>query len=168
MNELTLIQLAKLTAITIILSSTIFYMSFIAVKYSIQFSISATWYKIKDKILFSWFCWGISIPLFAFVPKNGAGYNWLFIISAICISLVGVFASTKQCKAINTLHLIFAYVGAVSSLLGLWIHYGLWWPLILQALIIGIVYFTKPKSPVTAIELCAILITCAGLSLTIY
>ncbi len=89
-------------------------------------SISQSYYELPNSIsyLFTFFCWGIGIPMLF----QG---NELFFISGSGLCFVGAATNFLSKGAhTNVVHYVGAFLGIAGALFGLWFDYGILFPLI--------------------------------------
>lgn len=128
----------------IMLSVFIGYVSWIWAKYGVLPSISDSYYHLPKKLqpLFTFFCWGFSIPAIIL------GSSGLMFFAGAGIAFVGAAAAFKD-KMTMEVHVTGALLGVLLSQLAIWLQYGMW-PLNISFLVIAvpllITRFIKTKS----------------------
>jgi len=119
-------QELKLFSLTTSLTVFVTYLTYVIAKYytkngkiTIPESFSRTWIKLKgkEKILFTFFTWGISLPLLVFCYDKDTGVNWLLASGLILIAYVGAVPNINK-KGFRAVHLIIAISGIVLALIG--------------------------------------------------
>jgi len=98
------------------------YVSFIWIKYGVQKSISESYYALPKKInfLFTFFCWGFSIPLIII------GDNALMFLAGSGIVFVGAAAQIKE-KMTRQVHMVSAYAGIILSQVAIGVVYKMYY-----------------------------------------
>jgi hypothetical protein len=150
-----MIIIATLVSLVVFLTFTLY----IYFKYGVLTSISMAWYVLpkKEKLLFTLFCFVLGTSLLfqggLFFFLSGAG---LFFVGA---------ATDYESKTTNIVHFTGALVGILSALIGLWVEYGLFYPLIIAIALSLIIYLIKMKNYLWWIEIVAFLSIIIGLFL---
>ncbi len=129
-------------------------------KFGILKSISASYYRVKNR--FRFFVWGITLPMFVFATNP---FKPMIFVGLVFVFSVGIFANFRK-RNIMYLHMIGASVGIALVILGLAIHEGIF--ILPVVMIIGslIIYFATKKY-VYWIEVLAFLLCIIGFALTI-
>lgn len=136
----------------------IIYNTYILIKYGMLESISASYYKINYKILFSFFIWSISFPVMII------GGTWLAFLGGSFLTFVGaspLFLNGMERK----IHIVSANSGIALICFSMGFDYNLWWISITVGIISVIGYIFKPKYWVWIIEMVAFLCIISGLIL---
>lgn len=109
----------------IILSIIIFsvYTISVVIKYGWLPSISESFYRLPKKwnFIFTFFCWGFSIPLMI-VGLDQTG-NVLMFLAPAGIAFVGAAAAFKGDKMTHDVHMTGASLGVIFSHLAIWLAY---------------------------------------------
>lgn len=140
------------------------YISYVALKYGIQKSISDSYYRLSDSMLwlFTVATWGYAIPAIII----GVGFSPLAFLAGAAICFVGAAPMFKNSKMESQVHTISAVIGIIAiqafislvlnpyitfmfiglSMLALWIPYlkqnKLWWIEIFAFLSLAYTYYT--------------------------
>lgn len=116
------------------------YVSFIWIKYGVQRSISESYYVLPTKLnfLFTFFCWGFSLPLIII------GDNTLMFLAGSGIVFVGAAARMKE-KMTRTVHMISAYAGIIFSQLTIGIVYEMWYVNVISLSIALLLFLFRKK-----------------------
>ncbi len=102
-------QILLLSSLTVFVS----YVAYVWIKYGVQKSISESYYVMKNKALFTLFCWGFTIPLMIASPS----FLMFIAISAICF--VGAASAFKDDTLTEKVHVFGAITGVVFSQLAI-------------------------------------------------
>jgi hypothetical protein len=124
-------------------------------------SISESWDLLeeKEKPLFALFCWGIGLPMFFMSTQQ----SHFFFLSGLGLVLVGA-ASFLQRSFGGCIHRAGASAGIIGALLGLWLDYGSWWPILALGLVTSAVaIWNKIENKIWWIEVSAFTIISIGL-----
>lgn len=113
-------------------------------------SWSITYYELKNdgkERYFGVFLWSISLPFiyYAIYP-----FNIYFLITAVSVSLVGVFPLFKL-EIPKIFHYTFAIASIASGLIGITVVFGLWY-ILAGYVIIGILLVIFSKRPFIYLE----------------
>lgn len=161
--------------IAAIIQSVIFilYMILIYSKFGVIDSISDSWYLLpkKLKLLFTFMCWGIGLPMVAHINPDIAGAG-LWFLSAAGFGFTGAATMFKSKGAhANIVHYAGAAAGMIGALIALGVQYGLWilsyigFPLAILIFIFG--YLGKGKYeikyPMYWVEILAAILILIGL-----
>jgi len=104
------------------------YITFLQIKFGTLPSISQSFYALKKKgYLFTFFCFGLSIPMILIAGYSPHTHSWLFFMSGVGLGFVGVASSFKQ-RITDIVHYTGAAIGIIFTLVGIWVVYGLWLP----------------------------------------
>lgn len=131
------------------------YLLYVALRYGITQSISASYYKLKGKWLFTIALWGFSIPLMIAAAKP------LIFLAGAGICFTGAAPSTSF-KMEERWHIGSSVAGIVFGILGIWIHLGMWWIPAIQAVFTLIFVLLKVKNYTWWIETLAFYLVLAG------
>ncbi len=124
-------------------------------------SISATYYSIKKKWLFTIVLWAFAIPLV--IVSNGKG---LIILAGAAICFVGAAPRVgKKHQMSETVHIIGSFVGIAAGVIGMWVYYGFWWIPVIQLLFTLLAHFEKLGHRTYWVESVAVGLTVYGLYL---
>ena len=116
------------------------YVSFIWIKYGVQTSISESYYALPTKLnfLFTFFCWGFSLPLIII------GDNVLMFLAGSGIAFVGAAAQIRQ-KMTRTVHMVSAYAGIIFSQLAIGFIYEVYYVNIIAVLSALILFLMRKR-----------------------
>ncbi len=134
------------------------FLSYVYKKHGILDAISDSYYKLKRKNLFVLFCWGIGIPMIFITPYV------LFFLAGSGMVFLGAAARYKD-RITATVHIIGAISGIVLALMGLWVHYGMWWPLVVMIVLYLLLRLLKLKNFTWWIESLAFVVIVGSLIL---
>ncbi len=144
----------------------ILYVAFIWYKFNGPLpSISDSMYRLRELggwwyFLFTFFCWGIAIPLLFQTP----GPTSLFYYSAAGLCFVGVATMFKlKDTFVPYVHFIGAAVGIIFSLLAIGIERHGWLPMIVFAISAVLIKLFKVKNATWWIEIAAFVSILTGL-----
>jgi len=114
--------------IALILSFIIFtsYVAGITIKFGWLRSVSASWYYIENKWIFTLSLWGFSIPLMI------AGGTALTFLAGLAICFAGAAADTKNTELTEKVHVIGAMAGIIFGMAALIIDFNLWYFVLAQ------------------------------------
>lgn len=105
----------------------IVYLIYVRLRYKMTFSISATYYELKNKWFFTIAMWGFALP-FMIVAAKG-----LFFLAGAGICFVGAAPRVGEKYQISKwVHLAGSYIGVGLGTLAFWIYYGMWWVPLIQ------------------------------------
>jgi len=120
------------------------FIAFIWIKYGAQGSVSKSYYKLrkKYKVVFS-----LAIGVLA-IPLTMIAVSRLMLAACGLITVVGLAANFKESKLEKIVHMVGAFGGSGLSLLSIWLFYGLWQVVVIDAIIalfisIGLYIFNK-------------------------
>ena len=132
MKILLLISLAIFTA----------YIVGVYLKFGILKSVSASYYSIKHKALFTLALWGFAIPvqIYAFIELQ----NWCLVLAGIGICFVGAAPDYKM-KVEGDVHYLAAFTGVILGLIGIAFE-GLWYVALPAAVLIVAINSIKNKT----------------------
>ncbi len=142
------------------------YVLFIYLLFGVLPSISDSWYKLQEKggvwySLFTWFCYGIGIPMW--FQTNGSAPAFFFL-SGIGLVCVGVATMFKLKDSITPyVHFIGATVGIVAGLVGIGLEREDWIPAMLFVAVSACITLFKVKNATWWIEITAFLCIIMGL-----
>lgn len=99
------------------------YISYIVIKYGIQKSISDSYYRLPYKLkpLFTFFCWGVSLPAMII------GSTPLMFLAGSGIAFVGAASAFDDDKMTFTVHMASAFIGVILSQISIWVDFGMWY-----------------------------------------
>jgi hypothetical protein len=111
----------------LITSAAIFviYLVTVYLLYGMTKSVSATYYELRYKWVFTMVLWGFSIPLII------AASQPLIFLSGAAICFTGAAPGVDE-KMERNWHIGSSVAGIIIGLLALWIHYGYWEPVAIQ------------------------------------
>jgi hypothetical protein len=111
----------KLTSLILSFIVFTFYVTYITIKFGWLRSVSASYFYLKDKWLFT-------IALFAFSMLLAmAGNTMLTVLAAAAICFSGAASNTKDLEMTETVHNICSTAGIVLGMAALIIDFGLWY-----------------------------------------
>lgn len=111
-------------------------------------SVSATYYELRYKWVFTMVLWGFSIPLII------AAAEPLIFLAGAAICFVGAAPGVEK-KMERRWHVRSSYIGIIVGLVALWVHYGFWEPMAIQAAFTIPAKFGKLKNHTYWIEVLA-------------
>lgn len=104
-------------------------------------SLSETYYLLPGpyKLLFTVFCWafGLISVIIGLELSDGGG---LFFLAGSGLVLVGAATQFKE-DSVEPLHILGAAIAIVFSGLAIALYFNLWWLLIVEILLTGIVFW---------------------------
>jgi hypothetical protein len=117
------------------------YVFYIAIKFGIQRSISQSYYVLpnKQKILFTLFIWGISLPIIVI------GATPLMFFSGGMMMFVGAATSFKDGKLTFNVHMTSAFGGIILSQVSTIVDFNMWYLTLLFGIISLILFLLKVK-----------------------
>lgn len=126
---------------TLIFQSVVFlaYVIWITAKYGALTSISESYYHIREKGLFSLFCFVLGFPMFMYgrelYPQSAlpGDYTWLFYLSMI-LCFTGAAADYKRTMT-DIIHFVGTGISFTAAMLGLGLQYGIWTPAIIWVIV---------------------------------
>ena len=147
-----------------LVQSTIFiaYVAFIWKKFGVLPSISESWYRLQglEKSLFTFFCWGVGIPMLFQTDGTTA---WFFC-SGAGLGFVGAATMFRSGdKTTRWIHFIGAFAGMVCGLMGVGFERGDFTPSIIWVVISLIILLINFKNRMWWIEISAFFALIYGL-----
>jgi len=145
------------------------YLAFIISKFGILHSISLSWYRLQEKnpkqgFLFTFFCWGLAIPMMMMSAYIDADTSTLIMLSGGGLVFTGSAAAFKSKDAKTDLvHFIGAATAIISGLLGIGLIYNNFVPMVIVALATILAYMNKLKNGIFWIEVIAFISIIVGL-----
>lgn len=124
------------------------YVGIIYFLYGVLNSISESYYKVGG--WFSLFCFLLAFPMFAyskeFYPEiaTDGDYTILFFLSMF-LSFTGAASDYAPPSMTRTIHFVSVSISVVSTFLGLWLQYGIFYPMIGAGITIAIILVIKQK-----------------------
>ncbi len=138
----------------------IIYLVYVRVKYGMTKSISATYYELNNKWLFTITLWLFVMP---FIIVGGKG---LIFLAGASIAFVAAAPRVGDKYQISKwVHLIGSYLGIASGVVAMWVYYGLWWIPVIQLLFTLLAHFEELRHRTYWIEAVAIGLISYGLYL---
>ena len=137
----------------------LWYVSFIVTNYGILPSISDSWYKLpkREKLYFTLFVWGLSIPMLLY------GNLWFFL-SGVGFGFVGAATQFKlNDKFTPIFHFAGASLGIFAALSGIGYIYNNWAPMILFILFSIVMIIFNLKKLIWWLEILAFTMVVWGL-----
>lgn len=142
------------------LAQFIIYLVYVRVKYGMTKSISATYYEIKNKWLFTITLWFFAIPL---IIVGGKG---LIFLAGASIGFVAAAPRVgEKYKMSEIVHIVGSYLGIASGVIAMGIYYGLWWIPVTQLLFTLLAHYEELRHRTYWIEALAVGLTVYGLYL---
>jgi len=136
------------------------YVTFIYLRYGILTSISTSWYLLpkKQKILFVLFCFSIGMLM---IFHGGI----FFFLSGTGLLFTGAAAEYESKGAYtNIVHFVGAVISVIFAILGLWLDYNIYFPLLVIPISLFI-YLMKIKNYLWWMEIISFLFIMMGLFL---
>jgi len=133
------------------------YLAFILIKYYPLDSISESYYRLKNKAIFTLVLWGFSIPLIVYASHP------LIFLAASGICFVGAAAEYKQ-DLTDTVHVAGAVSGIFFGLLYIAVQ-GLWW--LVGVYFAGFILLSFTKRKILWIEAWSFYVILYGIYLTV-
>ena len=92
------------------------YLTYIVLKYGVQSSISASWYKFSgaEWMLFTLWTWGTGLPLVAM------DLGTLVTMGGVSLMFVGVAGAFRDNRLTLFLHMAFTYLAIILLCVALW------------------------------------------------
>jgi len=141
----------------------VLYVGSITTVYGVLPSISDSWYSLPQryKPLFTFFTWGIGIPMFFY----GSGAMFL---SGIGLVFVGTATQFRMTEAYTKyIHFAGAALGIILPLLDLVIVFGVWIPIIIQSIGTLLIVQSKVSNKLWWVEVLAFISIMIGIYLNI-
>jgi len=137
--------------ITLILSFIVFtsYVMYIIVKFGWLWSISISWYYIKNKWIFTIALWAFSVLLAI------AGGTVLTFLAAVAICFAGAATDTKNLEMIERVHVVGSAGGIVLGMAALMLDFGLWYFALTQLIFTILTMKCNMKNHIFWIEIMA-------------
>ena len=112
------------------------YTVWVAARFGIQESISASWYKLNSSTwpLFTLFTWGTALPIIMM------DLGPLYLLGGVCLTFVGVAGAFRDARFIKIIHNFSTYLAIFFLCLALALE-GIWWVPVFTA-----VFFTISKA----------------------
>lgn len=123
------------------------YTGWVVYRWGILKSISESYYYLKQKALFTLFCFALGFPMFtysrSFYPEKAlqGDFTWLFIL-AMVLCFTGAAANAQHTMT-KTIHFAGALISILAALTGLWLQYGFWYLPAAWLIISFCLYFCK-------------------------
>jgi len=133
------------------------YVLYVYINYGVLKSISDSYYIIKHKSLFTFFIWGLTIPMLFFSSGHG-----LLFFGAAFICVVGIASGFKETME-GRVHVFFTNAGILLSYLSLWFDYHMWYLVVLFLLFTIPSFIIKYKNHTWWIEVVAFTLVLIGL-----
>ena len=127
------------------------YLVYVRLRFKMTHSISATYYEIKNKWLFTIVLWGFSIPLIIIAAKP------LMFLAGAAICFTGAAPGVDE-KMERRWHIGSSVAGIAIGTIALWVYYGLWWVVAIQAIFTVLAKYGKMRYHTYFIELLAIVL----------
>jgi len=134
------------------------YLIYVRLRFGMTHSISATYYEIKNKWLFTIVLWGFSIPLMIVSAKP------LMFLAGAAICFTGAAPGVDK-KMERRVHVGSSVAGIAIGTIALWVYYGLWWVVGIQLAFTGIAMIFQTKYHTYFIELLAVILIWASIYL---
>lgn len=128
-------EMLSLLMAFILLSS---YNFFVLIVVGLLPSISESYYEVKNKFIFQWVLFLFPLLILNSVIDHITTY--LFPIACFGLLLVPVAPNFKDKGLFKITHFTGAFIGIVFGYIGLWVEFGLWEPLLISLVLIGILY----------------------------
>lgn len=139
------------------------YLIFIQSKFGSLHSISQSYYELKKRgYLFTFFCWGLSIPMLIIGGSVEGSHGWLFFMSGAGLGFVGAAASFRQ-RTTDIIHYTGAAFGIVFSLIGIGVVFSSWIPILGVIAICTAIIKIKINNPIYWMEVVSIIGIVLGL-----
>lgn len=126
------------------------YVGTVWAKFGVQPSISDSFYSWKGnwRHLFTFFCWGLALPIFIAEP-----IHWFFI-TAGGLGFVGTAAEIKK-EFVSKVHNPSAVVAIISGLLGITFVFGHWYIALSGIVLSGLLALFNVKNKIWWVEIIA-------------
>lgn len=156
---------SEIRIIGLLISAAVFlsYVTWVAVKYGIQNSISESYYRLdfkNKKYIFAGVIWGFAVPVMY------AGDNALMFLAGGTICFVGGAAAFKKNRMEKWVHMSGAIGGIILGMLSLIINYDNL-PFVLMAALISAVLYFNATNKIWWIEIVAFLTIWLGILLNV-
>lgn len=151
-----------MTLYIILLSVFVLYVSFVWIKYGVQESISASYYKLEgiEKMYFTFFCWGFAVPAIILTQSG------IMFLAGVGICFVGAAPEFKAPLS-GKVHFTAAVIGILFSQLAILLNFGLWEINIAFGIFLAISVISKIKNSVWWIEIAAFVSVCVALAISV-
>ncbi len=138
------------------------YVSWIWARYGVLKSISQSYYELPKNLqfLFTFFCWGFSLPAII------VGSTGLIFLAGSGIGFVGAAAAFQE-DMTHEVHMIGAGTGVTASQLAIFLNFGLW-PIniaFISASLFLLLFRKKIRGWIWWIEIAAFLSICIALGI---
>lgn len=138
----------------------IFYLIYVRLKYKMTKSISATYYELDNRWLFTIVMWGFALSFMIVAAKP------LFFLAGAGIMFVGAAPRVgEKYEMSEKVHIIGSYIGVAVGTLAFWVYYNAWWIPLIQLLFTVPAMKFKLRNHTYYIELLAIILVTLGLYL---
>ena len=126
--------------------TTIFFISWMQIKYPNAPFLSQAYYKLKNVYMYMFIFILIGAPIISV-----SGFDLWFTLAAVSLMLVATFPNYKKLW-VNIPHSLFAFTAGACGFIGFYQHTKFWQPIIPYVLISIWLYF-RTKNPIKWIEI---------------